>query len=136
MQKMTTLPVFSAEEAKRAKVFLATQAATMMGRKLEEGDWGHVYCKAKGIPGSGWSNLHIDVNYMGLGVEHKLLRCAQLNGRPLKSVCGTSLIDLLRKSVSGQAARRPFGPVLGSAVQIRLNPASMLTRPAMMEVLV
>jgi len=92
MQKMITLPVFSAEEAKRAKVFLATQAAVMMGRKLEEGDWGHIYCKEKGIPGSGWSNLHIDVNYRGLGVEHKLLRCPQLNGRPLKSVCGTTLM--------------------------------------------
>lgn len=92
MPKMTTLPVFSADEAKRAKVLLATQVAVMMGRKLEEGDWGNVYSKAKGIPGGGWSNLHIDVNYRGLGVEHKLLRCTQLNGRPIKSVCGTTLM--------------------------------------------
>lgn len=92
MQKTITLPVFSAKEAKLAKVLLATQVAAMMGRKLEEGDWGNVYCKAKGIPHAGWSNLHIDVNYRGLGVEHKLLRCSQLNGRPLKSVCGTTLM--------------------------------------------
>lgn len=64
----------------------------MMGRKMEEGDWGSVYCMAKGIPDSGWSNLHIDVNHLGLGVEHKLLRCSQLNGRPIKSVCGTTLM--------------------------------------------
>ncbi len=89
---MITLPVFSADEAKRAKILLATRVAAMMGRKLEEGDWGSVYCRAKGIPEAGWSNLHIDVNYLGLGVEHKLLRCGQLNGRSIKSVCGTTLM--------------------------------------------
>lgn len=90
MPKMVTLPVFSTEEAKRAKVLLATRVAMMMGRKLEEGDWGDIYCRAKGLPKAGWSNLHIDVNHRGLGVEHKLLRCSQLNGRPIKSVCGTT----------------------------------------------
>ncbi|PZW50865.1 hypothetical protein C8P66_10178 [Humitalea rosea] len=89
---MTTLPALSFDESKRAKILLATKVAMMMGRKLEEGDWGNVYCAAKGIPDSGWSNLHIDVNYLGLGVEHKLLRCSQLNGRPIKSVCGTTLM--------------------------------------------
>jgi len=86
------LSAFSPDQAKRAKLLLATQVATMMGRKLEEGDWSAVYCKAKGIPESGWSNLHIDINFEGLGVEHKLLRCPGLNGRPLKSVCGTTLM--------------------------------------------
>jgi hypothetical protein len=89
---MITLPVFGDEAAKRAKVLLATRVAMMMGRKLEEGDWGSVYRAAKGIPEAGWSNLHIDVNYQGLGVEHKLLRCSQLNGRPIKSICGTTLM--------------------------------------------
>jgi hypothetical protein len=64
----------------------------MMGRKLEEGDWSSVYCRAKQIPDGGWSNLHIDVNCNGLGLELKLLRVPQLNGRPLKSVCGTTLM--------------------------------------------
>jgi len=86
------LLAFSDEEAKRAKLLLATQVATMMGRKMEEGDWSAVYCRAKGIPDSGWSNLHIDVNFEGLGVEHKMVRCSGLNGRPLKSVCGTTLM--------------------------------------------
>ncbi len=63
-----------------------------MGRKLEEGDWSSVYCKAKGIPGRGWSNLYTDVIHEGLGVEMKLLRIANLNGKPLKSVCGTTLM--------------------------------------------
>lgn len=89
---MPTLLAFSEVEARRAKVFLATQVATMMGRKLEEGDWSKVYCDAKGIPDAGWSNLHIDVNFRGLGLEMKLLRIAQLNGKPLKSVCGTTLM--------------------------------------------
>lgn len=92
MPRMLTLPAFSPDQMKLAKVLLATQVASMMGRKLEEGDWSRVYCRAKGIPETGWSNLHIDVNYHGLGVEHKLLRCSQLNGRPIKSVCGTTLM--------------------------------------------
>lgn len=89
---MNTLRVFSEEEAKRTKILLAAKVASMMGRKLEEGDWSEVYCKAKGIPDSGWSNLHIDVNHNGLGIEFKMLRIAQLRGRPIKSVCGTSLM--------------------------------------------
>lgn len=89
---MPTLKAFSDLEAKRAKLFLATQVASMMGRKLEEGDWSKVYCQAKGIPEAGWSNLHIDVIHNGLGLEMKLLRIAQLHGKPLKSVCGTTLM--------------------------------------------
>jgi hypothetical protein len=89
---MPTLSAFTAEEAKRAKVFLATQVASMMGRKLEEGDWSSVYCRAKKIPDAGWSNLHIDVSYEGFGLEMKLLRIADLNGKPLKSVCGETLM--------------------------------------------
>jgi len=83
---------FNKHEEAKAKVLLATQVATMMGRKLEEGDWSVVYCRAKDIPDRGWSNLHIDVNYDGLGIEHKLLRCSALDGKPLKSVCGTTLM--------------------------------------------
>lgn len=45
----------------------------MMGRKFEEGDWSYVYCRAKGIPETGWSNLKIDVTHGNLGVEHKML---------------------------------------------------------------
>jgi hypothetical protein len=68
------------------------QLTFLKRRKLEEGDWGRVYCLAKNIPDSGWSNLHIDVNYQGLGLEMKLLRISQLRGRPIKSVCGTTLM--------------------------------------------
>ena len=87
---MTTLPVFSDEEYSRAKAILAGKVASMMGRKLEEGDWSEVYCKTKGIPEQGWSNLNIDVNHEGLGVEFKMLRVANLNGKSIRSVCGTS----------------------------------------------
>lgn len=83
-----SLPVFTEEEHKRAKLYLATRVAVMMGRKLEEGDWSHVYCAAKKIPESTWSNLNIDINYQGLGVEQKLLRVE--GNRPIKSYCGTT----------------------------------------------
>lgn len=89
---MNTLPAFSDEQAKRTKILLAAKVASMMGRKLEEGDWSEVYCRAKGIPDTGWSNLYVDVNHNGLGVEFKMLRIAQLRGRPLKTVCGTTLM--------------------------------------------
>jgi hypothetical protein len=87
---MNALPAFTEEQKKRAKILLAAKVASMMGRKLEEGDWSEVYCRAKNIPDDGWSNLHIDVNHKGLGVEFKMLRIAQLRGQPIKSICGTT----------------------------------------------
>ena len=87
---MNVLPVFSNQEFQRAKLLLAAKVASMMGRKLEEGDWSEVYCKAKDIPDHGWSNLHIDINHNGLGVEFKMLRISQPRGRSIMSVCGTT----------------------------------------------
>ena len=89
---MTTLQPFTLYEKRRAKVLLAAKVATMMGRKLEEGDWSEVYCKAKHIPHKGWSNLHIDINHDGLGIEFKILRVGKLGTKPLRSVCGTTLM--------------------------------------------
>ncbi|WP_295403536.1 hypothetical protein [uncultured Thiocystis sp.] len=89
---MHTLKAFSDSEFSHAKLLLATQVASMMGRKFEEDDWNKVYCAAKRIPHSGWSNLNIDVNHGGLGVEQKLLRVSGLGARPIKSVCGTTMM--------------------------------------------
>jgi hypothetical protein len=91
-QHNATLKAFSDSEFKKAKILLATQVAHMMGRKLEEEDWNKVYCTAKGIPHTGWSDLNIDVNHNGLGVEQKLLRVSGLRDRPIKSVCGTTMM--------------------------------------------
>jgi hypothetical protein len=87
---MGTLAVFSQPEQSVAHTLLASQVAVMMGRKFEEGDWGQVYCHAKGIPLHDWSNLNIDVAHEGLGVEHKML-CVK-SDRPIKENCGTSLM--------------------------------------------
>ncbi len=87
---MSTLPAFTPEQKDHAKRLLATCVAKMMGRKFEEGDWASVYCQAKGIPETGWSNLHIDVMHQGLGVEHKML-CVG-GDKPLMSTAGTSLM--------------------------------------------
>ncbi|MDR2924652.1 MAG: hypothetical protein LBU76_01650 [Azoarcus sp.] len=89
---MSYLQAFTDPEKELAKRWLATQVASMMGRKLEEGDWSRVYCLAKNIPDGGWSNLHIDINYEGLGLEMKLLRVAGLRDKTIKSVCGTTLM--------------------------------------------
>jgi hypothetical protein len=110
---MATLKPFSEEERERAKVLLATQVATMMGRKLEEGDWSGVYCKAKGIPEARWSNLYTDVIHNGLGLEMKLLRIPQLGGKPLRSVCGTTLMHpAATRSIRIDDPGRPAGEVM------------------------
>src|SRR2546425_7095566 len=79
---------FHRERKELAHDLLAAQVAFMMGRKMEEADWSSVYCRAKGIPERGWSNLSIDVMCKGLGVEHKMLRVS--SDTPMKSRCGTS----------------------------------------------
>lgn len=58
---MTTLAAFTPEQRDSVHSLLAAKVARMMGRKLEEGDWSEVYCRAKEIPHRGWSNLSIDV---------------------------------------------------------------------------
>ena len=62
----------------------------MQGRKWEEGDWSEIYCAAKGIPDQGWSNLKIDVNYEGVGIEFKMLKVPGLGDKPIEDICGTT----------------------------------------------
>ena len=72
MKRPATLEAFSPSEREKAHALLAIRVAHMMGRKLEEGDWAEVYCRAKEIPVRGWSNLDIDVMHGSLGVEQKI----------------------------------------------------------------
>lgn len=85
-----TLPAFSAEEANRAKLYLATTVAAMMGRKFEEEDWAKVYSAAKGLKASAWSNFDVDVMSGNLGVEHKMY--GQDGAASLLECCGRSLM--------------------------------------------
>jgi hypothetical protein len=85
-----TLAAFTEEQKIRAHEFLAIHVAHMMGRKLEEADWSEVYCRAKGIPLKGWSNLDIDVMHGSLGVEHKMYRYSSAGD--ISEACGTSLM--------------------------------------------
>lgn len=87
---MTTLSVFNDAEYEAAMSLLSAKVATMIGRKMEEDDWDFVYCNAKQIPRTSWSNLDIDINHCGLGVEHKMLRV--LKKGCIKDVCGTTLM--------------------------------------------
>ena len=87
---MPSLPVFTTAQRDTAHRLLTACVARMMGRKLEEGDWADVYCRAKGIPARGWSNLNIDVMHEGLGVEHKML-CYRSNTN-IAQACGETLI--------------------------------------------
>ena len=121
MRRPRILPAFSPEERNRAHFLLASRVAFMMGRKFEEGDWSYVYCRAKGIPEQGWSNLSVDVMHRGLGVEHKML--GQPSDKPLTSVCGTRLMHpALTRSIripSGQRnANAVMRDVLGQYAQL------------------
>ena len=89
---MTSLAVFSVRQELAIKLHLAGKVAAMMGRKWEEGDWSEVYCAAKGIPDAGWSNLNIDVNHEGIGVEFKMLRVPRLGDDAIEKICGTTLM--------------------------------------------
>jgi hypothetical protein len=87
---MATLSVFTKDQLQHLHRLLAIKVAYMLGRKMEENDWGDIYCKAKGIPNQGWSNLNIDVAYDNLGVEHKMLRVK--SSKVITDYCGQSLM--------------------------------------------
>ncbi|NJM39113.1 MAG: hypothetical protein HC845_15355 [Akkermansiaceae bacterium] len=84
------LSAFTLEEFQKAKSLLAARVAYMMGRKLEEADWAHVYCKARGFDTLGWSNLNADVTVSGLSLEHKMMRCSE--SEAIKKHCGTRMM--------------------------------------------
>ncbi len=88
--RVKTLPAFTNQEKEKAHTLLAIRVAHMMGRKLEEGDWAEVYCRAKDIPLRGWSNLDIDVAHGSLGVEHKMIRYSSKGD--LSEACGTTIM--------------------------------------------
>lgn len=85
-----TLPAFTDEERRRAKLYLATTVAAMMGRKFEEDDWAKVYAAAKGFKASAWSNFDVDVMNGNLGVEHKMV--GQDGASSLLERCGRSIM--------------------------------------------
>lgn len=88
--KQNTLPAFTAIERVTVHKLLATRVAYMMGRKFEEGDWADIYCKAKGIPQNGWSNLNIDIMSGNKGIEQKML-CYK-SGISIMDACGRTLM--------------------------------------------
>jgi hypothetical protein len=85
---LKTLQAFTKSEFKLAEELLSAKVASMLGRKMEEGDWDFVYCNAKQIPSTSWSNLHIDINYNGVGVEHKMCRVTKTGS--ILEECGTT----------------------------------------------
>lgn len=86
--KIKTLSAFTESEVKIATDLLSAKVSTMLGRKMEEDDWDFVYCNTKKIPQTEWSNLHIDINHNGLGVEHKMLRVTRSGS--ILNECGTT----------------------------------------------
>ncbi|SRR6266487_2100839 len=122
-----TLAAFTPAQRDCAHRLLAAKVARMMGRKLEEGDWSEVYCRAKDIPNRGWSNLNIDVMHRGLGVEHKMLRyrshteitraCGETRMHP----AATRAIRIPRGRVSAERAMRDILQQYGDVIQRRTD---------------
>ena len=112
---MPALAAFNDTQRNIAHRLLAACVARMMGRKLEEGDWADVYCRAKGIPVRGWSNLNIDVMHEGLGVEHKML-CYRSNTN-IAQACGETLMH----PAATRSIRAPTGRVSASAAMRSRN---------------
>ncbi|MFU8788010.1 MAG: hypothetical protein ACNA7G_03215 [Methylobacter sp.] len=118
-----TLPVFTSKQKVFATDLLSAKIATMLGRKMEEGDWDFVYCNSKNIPITDWSNLHIDINHNGLGVEHKMLRVTKPGtileqcGTTKMHPAGTRSIRIPNKSDSNKAMAdilKQYGELINS----------------------
>jgi hypothetical protein len=122
-----SLPAFTPEQRETAHRLLAAKVARMMGRKLEEGDWAEVYCRAKGLPNQGWSNLNIDVVHEGLGVEHKMLcyrsnaNIAQACGETLMHPAATRSIRIPTGRVSAERAMRDILQQYAELIQQRTD---------------
>jgi hypothetical protein len=138
---MKTLSAFTPEQRNCAHRLLAAKVARMMGRKLEEGDWAEVYCRAKGIPNRGWSNLNIDVMHEGLGVEHKILcyrsdaNIAQACGETFMHPAATRSIRIPAGKVSAERAMREvlhqYADLIEQRTQKVLEQAPTGTKPDM-----
>ena len=90
MRRPQILRVFTNEQFELAHQLLGTKVAYMMGRKMEEGDWADVYCRTKGLPNQGWSNLKLDIVHENLGIEHKMI--CRPSKRSLTESCGTTIM--------------------------------------------
>ncbi len=119
------LATFTPVQRDCAHRLLAAKVAGMMGRKLEEGDWSEVYCRAKDIPNRGWSNLNIDVMHLGLGVEHKML-CYRSNiditqacGETLMHPAATRAIRIPPGRISAERAMREILQQYGERIRER-----------------
>ena len=125
MAKVQTLPAFKPDQRTRAHALLAAKVAYMMGRKFEEGDWAEVYCKAKGIPVKGCSNLNIDIMHDGLGVEHKMLcyrsdaDLAEAFGQTFMHPAATRSIRVPATSVAADDAMREIFQQYAALIQQR-----------------
>lgn len=112
MQRPRTIQAFTDEEKQQVHSLLATKVAFMMGRKLEEGDWADIYCRAKNIPNTGWSNLRLDVINNGLGIEHKMLcyrsrsDISEASGNRLMHPSATRSLRMPSTSVDANEAMR------------------------------
>ena len=110
---MNALPDLTIEEVSRCKLLLAAKVASMLGQKLEEADWSEVYCNTKNVPVIKWSNLDIDYNHNGLGIEFKALCIPRLRGKPIKGVCGTTKMHpSLTRSIRIDDVNRPADVVM------------------------
>ena len=100
---------FTADQRAAAEIEVRRLARSLQGRKVEEGDWTDLYCRLKGVPSPGWSNLPFrDYLHEGVGVEFKLL-CkpvpAEHMGRSLMHPSATRTINFDENDTAAAATR-------------------------------
>lgn len=106
------IQAFDADEVLMATAEVNKLVRSLQGRKLEEGDWTSLYCRVKGVPEMGWSNLPFrDYLHDGVGVEFKLLSKADPSGCMGKSLmhpAATRTIDFSENEPAEDAMAKVF----------------------------
>lgn len=113
------IQAFDADEVLLATAEVNKLVRSLQGRKLEEGDWTGLYCRVKGVPDMGWSNLPFrDYLHDGVGVEFKLLGKANPSkciGKSLMHPAATRTIDFDEREPAADAMAKVFSQ-WGSAI--------------------
>lgn len=106
------LIAFNATELLSVTAEINNLVKSLQGRKLEEGDWTSIYCRVKGAPDPGWSNLPFrDYIHEGVGIEFKLLSKSDPSsyiGRSLMHPAATRTISFEETDSPDVAMKKVF----------------------------
>lgn len=107
------LTAFDTDEMAAVAIAMNKLVRQLQGRKLEEGDWTDLYCRIKGAPAHGWSNMPFrDYLHDGVGVEFKLMKKANPSscmGRSIMHPAATRTIQFRDDADPNEAMEQVLG---------------------------